>query len=236
MSNLIITNARIITPLGNTAVKGKKMNDLHIIDCGTVEVTDGIITYVGENRPNIPEGYKVLDAQGQVLLPGFVDSHTHLVFGGFRPEEFMWRMRGDSYMSIMERGGGIVNSMKATREASHEELLQKAYKFIEVMSRMGVTTVEGKSGYGLDRDAEIKQLEVMRDINANPDRKVDIATTFLGAHALPPEYKGRHEELLESQKDPALIHYLQKPWKRPPDPSCYWRQYLDLVLKLRYDE
>ncbi len=197
MSNLIITNARIITPLGNTAVKGKKMNDLHIIDCGTVEVTDGIITYVGDNRPNIPEGYEVLDAQGQVLLPGFVDSHTHLVFGGFRPEEFMWRMRGDSYMSIMERGGGIVNSMKATREATHEELLQKAYKFIEVMSRMGVTTVEGKSGYGLDRDAEIKQLEVMRDINANPDRKVDIATTFLGAHALPPEYKGRHEEFID---------------------------------------
>ena len=82
-------------------------------------------------------------------------------------------------------------------EATHEELLQKAYKFIEVMSRMGVTTVEGKSGYGLDRDAEIKQLEVMRDINANPDRKVDIATTFLGAHALPPEYKGRPEEFID---------------------------------------
>ncbi len=197
MSNLIITNARIITPLGNTALKGKKMNELHIIPCGTVEVTDGIITYVGENRTSIPAGYEVLDAEGQVLLPGFVDSHTHLVFGGFRPEEFMWRMRGDSYMSIMERGGGIVNSMKATREATHDELLKKSYKFIDIMSRMGVTTVEGKSGYGLDRDAEIKQLEVMRDINANPERKVDIATTFLGAHALPPEYKGRHEEYID---------------------------------------
>ncbi len=197
MNNLLIYNARIITPMGKSAKKGKEMNDLHIIERGTVKITDGIITYVGEEDITAPVGYKTLDAQGQVLLPGFVDSHTHLVFGGFRPEEFMWRMRGDSYMSIMERGGGIVNTMKATREASHDELKKKAYKFIDVMSRMGVTTVEGKSGYGLDRDAEIKQLEVMRDINADPNRKVDIATTFLGAHALPPEYAGRHEEFID---------------------------------------
>ena len=197
MNNLVIYNARIITPIGNTAKKGKEMNDLHIIERGRVKITDGIITYVGEEEITVPTGYETLDAKGRVLLPGFVDSHTHLVFGGFRPEEFMWRMRGDSYMSIMERGGGIVNTMKATREASHDELLKKAYKFIDIMSRMGVTTVEGKSGYGLDRDAEIKQLEVMRDINADPDRKVDIATTFLGAHALPPEYKGRHEEYID---------------------------------------
>lgn len=195
--NLIIYNAHIVTPTGNTARRGKAMNELLTIPNGTVEITDGIITYVGEHRPTLPEGYKAVDAQGKVLLPGFVDSHTHLVFGGYRPEEFMWRMRGDSYMSIMERGGGIVNTMKATRAASHEELLQKAEWFIGVMSRMGVTTVEGKSGYGLDHDAEIKQLEVMRDINDKTDRKVDIATTFLGAHALPPEYKGREEEYID---------------------------------------
>ena len=195
--NLIIYNAHIVTPTGNTARRGKAMNELLTIPNGTVEITDGIITYVGEHRPTLPEGYKAVDAQGKVLLPGFVDSHAHLVFGGYRPEEFMWRMRGDSYMSIMERGGGIVNTMKATRAASHEELLQKAEWFIGVMSRMGVTTVEGKSGYGLDHGAEIKQLEVMRDINDKTDRKVDIATTFLGAHALPPEYKGREEEYID---------------------------------------
>lgn len=196
-NHLIIYNARIVTPTGNTARRGQTMNELLVIPKGTVEVTDGIITYVGENRQAFPEGYEILDAQGKVLLPGFVDSHTHLVFGGYRPEEFMWRMRGDSYMSIMERGGGIVNTMKATRQATHDELLQKAEWFIDVMSRMGVTTVEGKSGYGLDHDAEMKQLEVMRDINAKADRKVDIATTFLGAHALPPEYKGRDEEYID---------------------------------------
>lgn len=195
--NLIITNARIITPIGKSARRGQEMNELLVIPNGTVEVTNGIITYVGDNRNDFPTGYETIDAEGKVLLPGFVDSHTHFVFGGFRPEEFMWRMRGDSYMSIMERGGGIINTMKATREATTAELQTKAEWFIDAMSRMGVTTVEGKSGYGLDRDTELKQLEVMQAINQNPDRKVDIAATFLGAHAVPPEYKEREEEYID---------------------------------------
>lgn len=197
MGNLIIKNAHIVTPTGHSARRGKEMSDLRIIPNGTVVVTNGVITYVGENLNELPSQHEVLDAQGNVLLPGFVDSHTHMVFGGYRPEEFMWRMRGDSYMSIMERGGGIVNTMKATREASFEELMQKTEHFIDVMSRMGVTTIEGKSGYGLDYEAEMKQLEVMKALNEKSDRKVDISTTFLGAHALPPEYAGRPEEYID---------------------------------------
>ena len=197
-NNLIIINAHIITPQGRTARKGKEMNELLTIPNGTVRVTDGIITYVGENRTsNEKPGYKVIDAKGNVLLPGFVDSHTHLVFGGFRPDEFIWRINGDSYMSIMERGGGIINTVRATREASFEELKSKTEWFLDVMSRMGVTTVEGKSGYGLDRDTELKQLRVMQAINQCPDRKVDIVPTFLGAHALPGEYKGRSDEYID---------------------------------------
>ena len=126
MSNLIIHNARILTPLGISAVKGKDMNNLFEIPNGTVEITDGIITYVGANRSFIPEGYHIMNAEGRVLLPGFIDSHTHLVFGGYRPEEFMWRMKGDSYMSIMERGGGIINTVRATRETSTDDLIAKA--------------------------------------------------------------------------------------------------------------
>lgn len=197
MGNLIIHHARIVTPTGREARRGAAMNDLTIIPDGTVEVTDGRITYVGADRPAIPDGYERLDAQGRVLLPGFVDSHTHLVFGGYRPEEFMWRMRGDTYMSIMERGGGIVSTMKATRETPFEELRRKAAWFIDVMSRMGVTTVEAKSGYGLDHDTEIKQLEVARALGTDPDRKVDVASTFLGAHALPPEYTGRADAYID---------------------------------------
>ena len=124
-NNLIIKNARIITPLGTSALKGKEMNQLLDLTGGTVKVTDGVITYAGPSRPTCEEpeeGYEILDAEGRVLLPGFIDSHTHLVFGGYRPEEFIWRMNGESYMSIMQRGGGIVNTVHATREATPEEL------------------------------------------------------------------------------------------------------------------
>ena len=203
MNNLIIKNAHIITPLGHTARCGDEMKTLHTIPRGTIEITDGRISYVGDNLPEVKPGYEVLDAMGNVVLPGFVDSHTHLVFGGYRPEEFLWRMNGDSYMSIMERGGGIFSTVRATREASFDELKAKAEWFIDAMSRMGVTTVEGKSGYGLDRDTELIQLEVMKAINQEPNRKVDIATTFLGAHALPQEYKESPDEYID-----LLIHYM----------------------------
>lgn len=196
--NLTIINAHIVTPQGRIARRGKEMNELLDIPCGTVEVTDGLITYVGENRKDgQTPAHEVLDAKGKVLLPGFVDSHTHMVFGGFRPDEFIWRLNGESYMSIMQRGGGIANTVRATRQAGFDEQKAKTERFIDIMSRMGVTTVEGKSGYGLDRETELKQLEVMQAINRSPDRKVDISTTFLGAHALPDEYKGRSDEYIE---------------------------------------
>ena len=173
MSTLRIIHANILTPKGRKALHGKAMNELHHIPDGEITIVDGAIDYVGPVRENID--ITAIDAQGRVVLPGFVDSHTHLVFGGFRPEEFMWRMRGDSYMSIMERGGGIVNTMKSTREASTEQLVEKTRHFIDIMSRMGVTTVEAKSGYGLDREAELKQLRVMAEINDDPERLLKAA-------------------------------------------------------------
>ncbi len=195
-SNLIITGARIVTPLGRTARKGKDMDEL-FDEYGSIEITEGKITYVGHDRPHLPEGYQVIHADGKVVLPGFVDSHTHLVFGGFRPDEFIWRLNGDTYMSILQRGGGILSTVKATREASPSSLRNKTEWFIHTMSQMGVTTVEGKSGYGLDRDTELKQLEVMQSINFDPIRKVDIVPTFLGAHAVPTEYKGREDDYID---------------------------------------
>ena len=200
----MIINARILTPLGTSAIAGKAMGNLLDIPEGTIEITEGVITYVGKNRPERPEGYRVLNANGRAVLPGFIDSHTHLVFGGYRPEEFVWRMQGDSYMSIMERGGGIINTVCATRETSLDDLKAKAEWYIDLMSQMGVTTVEGKSGYGLDKDTELKQLEVMKAINEDPNRKVDIATTFLGAHAVPTEYKGKEEAYIDFLIDEML--------------------------------
>ena len=199
--NLIIFNARVVTPIGFSARCGKEMGELCIIDNATIEVTDGIISYVGPSRGESRDGYYQrywhYNARGKCLLPGFVDSHTHFVFGGERAEEFSWRLKGESYMSIMERGGGIVSTVKATRECNFIQLRSKAESFLKQMSAMGVTTVEGKSGYGLDKDTELLQLKVMRRLNNDEHKRVDIVSTFLGTHAVPEEYRGRTDEYID---------------------------------------
>ena len=199
--NLIIFNARVVTPVGFSARRGREMEELCIIDDATVEVTGGVITYVGPNRGEERDGYYQrywhYNARGKCLLPGFVDSHTHFVFGGERAEEFSWRLKGESYMSIMERGGGIVSTVKATRECNFIQLRAKAEGFLKQMSTMGVTTVEGKSGYGLDKETELLQLRVMRSLNNDEHKRVDIVPTFLGAHAVPQEYNGRTDDYVD---------------------------------------
>lgn len=199
MNNIIIKNAsQVVTCSGFAGKCGKDMNNLHVIENGTVIVTDGIISHVlkqGEAIPINESDYKVISAEGKALLPGFVDSHTHFVFGGYREEEFSWRMRGDSYMDIMNRGGGIVNTTRATREASEDELYASGKMRLDAMMKLGITTVEGKSGYGLDKDTELKQLRVMRRLN--DEHPMDIVSTFMGAHATPAEWKGREDEFLD---------------------------------------
>ncbi len=197
---LLIKNAaELVTCSGSQAKKGKEMQQLHVILDGAVVIEDGIIKAVGTTAELLKlydeADYQVIDAAGKAVLPGFVDSHTHVVFGGYRAEEFSWRLRGDSYMEIMERGGGIINSVRATREASREELFAVGKKRLDSMLSFGVTTVEGKSGYGLDYDTEIKQLEVMQELDqVHP---VDVVRTFLGAHAVPKDYKGREDEFID---------------------------------------
>lgn len=200
-SNLKIHNVTIVTPTGREAVKGKRMGELTVIKDGCLIITAGKISYAGPmegapaTRPD--ERYDVIDGKGNVALPGFVDSHTHLIFGGFRPDEFQWRLKGESYMSIMERGGGIQSTVNATRETSVGELKRRARWFIDRMSEMGVTTVEAKSGYGLDSDTEMKMLDAIAELAAEPDLKVDLIATFLGAHAVPAEYAGRTGEYVD---------------------------------------
>lgn len=197
--NIIIKNAaQVVTCSGFAGKRGEEMSDLHVIDNGTVVVTDGIISHVLRQEEPLPvdeKYYKIINAEGKALLPGFVDPHTHFVFGGYREEEFSWRMRGDSYMDIMNRGGGIVNTTRATREASFDELYDSAKVRLDEMLKLGITTVEGKSGYGLDKDTELMQLRVMKKLN--DDHPVDIATTFMGAHATPAEWKGGEDEFID---------------------------------------
>ncbi|MBW1720556.1 MAG: imidazolonepropionase [Deltaproteobacteria bacterium] len=198
--NILIKNAsEVVTCHGFKAKQGGEMKDLHIIENGSVVVEEGRIRAVGKTTEILSgldeSGFEVIDATGKAVLPGFVDSHTHFVFGGYRAEEFAWRLRGDSYMSIMERGGGILSTVRATREATREELIASGMKRLDSMLSFGVTTVEGKSGYGLDRETEIKQLEVMAYLQEN--HPLDIAATFLGAHAVPGEYKGREDDFID---------------------------------------
>ena len=201
MNSLIIKNATISTPTGNSARKGAEMAALKTSPNGAIVVDNGIITYVGpqDSMPQISdsERYNVIDAGGRAVLPGFVDSHTHLIFGGYRPDEFEWRLKGDSYMSIMERGGGIQSTVNATRTEDVNSLVDKAQWFINRMSAMGVTTVEAKSGYGLDTATELKMLEAIDRLATTPGQKLRIISTFLGAHAVPKEYKGRTGEYVD---------------------------------------
>lgn len=199
MGNLIIRNAaQVVTCSGFNGKKGGEMSDLQVIDNGTVIVTGGIISHIlhqGEKVPVEEKEYQIIHAEGKALLPGFVDPHTHFVFGGYREEEFSWRMRGDSYMEIMQRGGGIVNTTHATRAATEEELFVSGCQRLDAMLQLGITTVEGKSGYGLDRETELKQLRVMRRLNET--HAVDVIPTFMGAHAIPAEWKGREDAFID---------------------------------------
>lgn len=202
MRRLVITNANIYTPVGTAGKRGAEMGDILHIEKGGIIIEDGIIRWVGpESEMPEPEGHVrdevYMDALGRAVLPGFVDSHTHLVFGGYRPEEFGWRLKGDTYMSIMERGGGIQSTVNATRAASAEELREKAEWYLDEMSAMGVTTVEAKSGYGLDTETEERMLRVIKELGEDSERKVDVVSTFLGAHAVPKEYKGRTAEYVD---------------------------------------
>lgn len=202
--NLIVKNAsQVVTCSGFKAKQGQEMSDLAIVENGAVIIEAGNIKAVGNSSELLngfdTQGFEVIDAAGKAVLPGFVDSHTHFVFGGYRPDEFAWRLRGDSYMDIMNRGGGIANSVNATRNASREELMAVGQKRLDSMLSFGVTTVEGKSGYGLDLDTELKQLQVMKALGET--HPMDIVSTFLGAHATPPEFKGRSDDFIDLVMD-----------------------------------
>lgn len=202
MKRLVITNANLYTPVGTTARKGAEMGEILHIEKAGIVIEDGVIRWVGPDselpqQDDSADEEVYMDAIGRAVIPGFVDSHTHLIFGGYRPDEFGWRLKGDTYMSIMERGGGIQSTVNATREASEEELRDKAEWFLEEMSQMGVTTVEAKSGYGLETETELRMLRVIDALARDPERKVDVVPTFLGAHAVPKEYAGRTAEYVD---------------------------------------
>lgn len=193
--------SELVTCKGSAPKHGKEMADIGLIKDGAVIIHDDKIVAVGtteelDKQVDVKE-YEVIDATGKTVMPGFVDSHTHFIFGGYRADEFSWRLKGDSYMSIMERGGGINATVVPTREATEEELMEAGEERLNRMLEFGVTTVEGKSGYGMDCDTELKQLCVMKKLDEK--HPVDIVRTFLGPHSILPEWKGKEREFIEEQ-------------------------------------
>ena len=190
--DLLIENiGELVTVAGTTRRGREAMRDIRVLSGpASVLIRDGKIAYAGPSAdcPTVESGVERVDAKGHSVLPGLVDSHTHLVFGGFREDEFQWRLAGESYMSIMEKGGGIAATTTATREASAEELTEAALLHLRSMLRMGVTTMEAKSGYGLDKETELRQLEVAKRLDEM--QPIDVISTYLGAHDIAPEYQG----------------------------------------------
>ena len=191
--------SELVTCKGQAPKRGKEMSDIGLIEDGGVLIHDDKIFAVGTteelDKMINPDEYEIIDATGKTVLPGFVDSHTHFVFGGYRADEFTWRLKGDSYMSIMERGGGINATINPTKNATEEELVAVGRERLNRMLEFGVTTVEGKSGYGMDCETELKQLRAMKELDKI--HPVDIVTTFLGPHSVLPQYKGKEREFID---------------------------------------
>jgi len=189
--SLLVAGARVVaTPLGRAALRGTAQRTLHLEEGGVVRCEGRDIVFVGprsEHDRRFPAPETALDAAGGTVVPGFVDPHTHLPFAGYRENEFDRRLGGESYAEIAAAGGGIVATVAATRRASEEQLLALALERLDRQLLWGTTTTEAKSGYGLDRDGELKQLRVLRQ--AAERHPVEIAATAMPGHEVPPEWR-----------------------------------------------
>lgn len=196
---LLIKNIGVLqTPEGSFAHRGPQQGENLKLRNAAILAEDGKIRAVTADGA-LPEGAgradTVLDAGGRLVTPGLIDCHTHMVFGGYRQGEIPLKLQGAGYLDILRAGGGILDTVGKTRAAAEEELFEKSMGFLDEMLALGVTSVESKSGYGLDRENELKQLRVNKRLQE--EHKMDVVSTFLGAHAIPPEYTGRADEYID---------------------------------------
>lgn len=180
--------------------RGQAMSDIGIIENGSVIIEGGTITFVGSDVEaeqyisTIDGKVSTIDASGKVLTPGLIDPHTHLVFAGSREKELEMRLNGAKYIDILKAGGGILQTTTSTREASEEQLIEESLKRLNRFLQYGVTTVESKSGYGLTLEDELKQLRATKRLNEQ--HPIDLVSTFMGAHAIPVDYKENPDEFV----------------------------------------
>jgi imidazolonepropionase len=194
-NNFIISRPKFITNIGQLALP-KPFSDrvpnqpISILENVWVRIENGVISEIGpasEPFPNDETKENNFDANGRLATPGLIDSHTHPVFRGYRQQEFLRRCKGETYQQIAEAGGGILNSIRGVRNAGEDELKQSIKGHLDRFLQMGVTTIEGKSGYGLSVDSEIKSLRALKDVAMN--HPIDVSSTLLAAHVIPPEFK-----------------------------------------------
>lgn len=190
-ADLLIHNASQLVTCASSGKpkRGAAMSDVGIIENGAVAIADGKFIGVGRSEDIICEfvADKMIDAEGRVVCPGFVDPHTHIVYAGDRLNEFELKIKGAEYLEILAAGGGIISTVRNTREASEEQLIELGLKRLDKMLACGTTTAEIKTGYGLDTVTELKMLRVIEEMDKR--HAIDIVPTFLAAHTIPPEFK-----------------------------------------------
>jgi len=190
-----------IRVLGNCRIATMETG-YNLIENGVIEISDDVVSWVGSEENFQGDKTNMENLGGRLVTPGLIDCHTHLVFAGDRAREFEMRLKGASYEEISKAGGGIVSTMKATRSSSLDELVESALPRLDALIAEGVTTLEIKSGYGLTVDDEIKMLKAARQLSKL--RPVTIVTSWLAAHALPPEFKGREDDYINEIAIPGL--------------------------------
>lgn len=208
MAEILIKNARILTCSSDGPKCGAQMQELGIIENGYLAIKDSKILDIGEGEGtrHIEDNTNIINASGKVVMPGLVDPHTHIIHYGSRENELEMKLKGVPYLDILSAGGGILNTVKATREATKEQLENKLQKSLDTMLMWGTTTIEAKSGYGLNFEDEVKCLEVLRDVK----HAVDIVKTYMGAHAIPTEYKDNREAYINLMLDKIIPFVAEK--------------------------
>ncbi len=215
-ADLLIHSASQLLTLAGGPQRGHDLGRLGIIEDGAVAVSGGQVVAVGTSAElhRRLTARRTIDAGNRVVLPGFVDPHTHVVWMGDRAAEFELRLKGASYMEILSVGGGIASTVRHTRDASVEALMASARPRLARMLAHGTTTAEAKTGYGLETNAEIRMLDAILKLDA--EGPVELAATFLGAHAVPPKFKGltpAYVELVCTEMLPALRKHMRSDWR-----------------------
>jgi imidazolonepropionase len=199
IADIVIKNIKTIyTPYLKPPIRGHQLSSIHQINSGYIAIKDQKIIDIGsgEEINSMGPNTFVYDAENQIVIPGLIDSHTHLVHAGSREDEHQKLKKGISYLEILESGGGILGTVEKTRKATRDELYKKAYQSLDEMMLYGVTVVESKSGYGLSLEHEVKQLKVNKKLNKN--HPIEVISTYMGAHAIPLEYKNRKDEYIDT--------------------------------------